>query len=289
MKNIRNIDRYIGKELKTFRVVSPRIDEEHRNKLGVENLVDGESLVPRALGRVTRLNCDGEYIVFKDLQKEIRFIREIEWHWRDWGGHEHSKIVPIYRDCYPRKFIDPLEKEIIFKNGRFFSEILTRSNEKEVKHVINMFLEIFGDFEVVQEDFSTIAEIKRVNFEILRPGEYPFEMLMEHLNKNKRRGSMSQNVLEDRLAFYRKNFNIQYVMIGVHGYAGYFGFEVGNSIIFDNNRYANAIYIFELLAKDCCRLTKKDVIRGGLYKARITHGSDWKFEVLKYFNKIKAA
>lgn len=289
MKSIRNIDRHISKDLKKFRVASPEISKEHISKLGVENLVDGVSFVPRVLGRFTRLNSDGEYVVLKNLPKELRFIRDIDWHWKDWGGHEHSKIVPIYRECYQRKFIEPLEKEIIFKGGRFFSEVLVRSNEKEVKHVLNLFLEIFGDFEIVQENFSNIVKIQRVNFKILPAGEYPFEKLKEHLNKNRRKGSMEQNVLEDRLKFYENNFDVEQVIIGLHGYTGYFGIEIGKNIIFDNNRYANAIYIFELSAKECCRLTKKEVIEGKLHKARIVHGGDWKYYVLNYFNKKNVA
>lgn len=285
MKRIRNVNRYISNTLKTFRIASPEITEDYKSILGLNEIKEGMCFVPKIIGKITRINVEGEFILRKDLPKENRFIRYIEWKRYDWQKNEHTGIAPIYKKCYKRDFIKPYEHELIVHNNRFISHELQRENEKEIKHVINMFLEIFGEYEVITNDYEKIIT-KRYNFEILPPGEYPFEKIIETLTNEKRKNCMPKEILLERFNFYKK-YDVKQHIIGVHGYKGYFGLVMNDKIIFDNNRYANAIYILNLKDMDFCKCTKKEILdNDNLCIDRIIHGKYWKKELysklLKY-------
>lgn len=283
IKRVRNIRKYIHSSLKKFRIASPKITEEYKKLLEISNIQEGMSFVPKIIGPVTKSNVEGYYILRKDLPKENRFICEHEWRLLDWGKHEHTGTVSIYRDCYPRDFVEPYETEIIVHGDRFISTELNRENENEIRHVMNMFAEIFGGFEVLTEDFKKIPII-HCNFEILPPGEYPFEKIKEYLLKDKRKGCMSKEILQERLDFY-ENFDVKEYIIGNNGYQGYFGFVIKNKTVFDNNRYANAIYIFDLKSTELCKYTKKEVLENNFCTDRIVHGKNWKQELEKVLLK----
>lgn len=51
------------------------------------------------------------------MPKEIVYYQR-EWHWTQWDGTEHSKIVDVPRLRYPREFIPPPSVEFeIVENG----------------------------------------------------------------------------------------------------------------------------------------------------------------------------
>lgn len=283
IKRVRNIKKYIPGNLKKFRIASPKITEEYKKLLGINNIQEGMSFVPKIIGPITKINVEGYYIIRKDLPKENRFVNYREWRWFDWHKKEYNDIVAIYKDCYQRELIKPYETEIIVYGDRFISTELKRENEKQIKHVLNMFAEIFEGFEILTEDLKEIP-IKRCNFDILPPGEYPFKRIMEYLLKDKRKGCMSEEILQERFDFY-KNFDIKQYIIGNNGYQGYFGLVIKDKTIFDNNRYANAIYIFDLKSTELCKYTKKEVLENKFCTDRIVHGKNWKQEVEKVLLK----
>lgn len=277
---VRSSKGYIPPSVSKFRIKSPDITDGHKAKLGVKSFNDGDSFVPGISGPITRFNAEGRPIILKDQPKEYRLVMQREWSWEDWGGHTHSTIVDIRRMCYPRDYLFPPEKEIIFQDGHFYSEIINSSDTNNALHIINLFLEIFGECEIVNEDYKSFPHVKRLNFEILPPGEYPFDRLKEYL-KTKKRGHASYAIVEDRFKFFEDK-KPDVCLMGVNGLHGYVGYKFGENIVFDNTTYGNAIYVLKSTAEEFCNLTKKDILTRNLHLARIIHDEGWKKAVTPY-------
>src|SRR5689334_1149064 len=75
-------------------------------KAGFESAAQvGDTVLPPALGPVSRFNSEGRFIVRTDLPKETRYIRTVFWRWKEWAGRgryvEREDYRDIYQDCYP--------------------------------------------------------------------------------------------------------------------------------------------------------------------------------------------
>lgn len=101
-----------------------------------------------------------------------------------WGTEDHSKIVDVPYQRYPRTFVPPPSIELtLHKNedGDAFLVAptfeLTKNEPESLIHAINVFLEIFGYCEVFAMDLVPFASTKpvRLNWNILPPGKWPWE------------------------------------------------------------------------------------------------------------------
>src|SRR5690348_16274609 len=65
----------------------------------------GDTVLPRAVGPVSRFNAVGREEIRRDLPKENRYVRTVYWRWRQWAGRyryeDHEDFRDQYRDCYP--------------------------------------------------------------------------------------------------------------------------------------------------------------------------------------------
>ncbi len=55
-------------------------------------------------------------------------------------------------------------------------------DESRIVNIFNVFLELFGSFEIVEPDLSKAVQVRRVNWRILPEGEYPFERARDALD-----------------------------------------------------------------------------------------------------------
>jgi hypothetical protein len=198
-KRIINTEAYLAPLEKNtrFRVVVPLSENltSHLRKIGFTEFLSGARLLPQPCGSVSKYNADGKWVVFKDQPKESRFIRTVIWHWKQWAGkddvQELSDERDIYKDCYARELLPPpcVELTILEQSGTQYisSDALTNSDThyENNRHVINLFLEIFGFCQLTQENFNSFDNIKlrQLNWEILPAGEYPWEKIAVVLNK----------------------------------------------------------------------------------------------------------
>ena len=154
---IRNIDNYLtGIPSEANFYVCKKLNEislKIKETIGFTNLVEiGEQVLPRIIGSISRFNAQGGFLKLKDLPMETCY-REIAV--KDWHGNYHYVDVPYKR--YQRKEIKApgIELKIVEKNGILFltSPLLHRNedNRSEIKHTINLFLELFGSCEILDE------------------------------------------------------------------------------------------------------------------------------------------
>lgn len=206
-----------------------RSPKKQLKKIGFsKDLQDGEQILPSALGPVSTYNACGKNIVRRDLPMETAY-RQVEWHWKDWGGYDHSKIVDVPYARYPREFVTPPSEEIqiVVNNNEIIllSKILqnTESKEEEIIHIVNLFLELFGECELLKKNLipPVRPQIIRLNWKVLPPGEYPWERVKKHVkNVIHQQSKGNQPVIRHRIETIT-NYNPDFVAIGKGGFNGY--------------------------------------------------------------------
>lgn len=258
-KSVRTVDKYlVGFEMgETLQIVLTDIDS-FKQKLTLmgfsADLPVGEKLLPPAFGSVSDYNANGKYELLKDLPKEKFYIsqtREI----KDWHGNYHSVFPSIEYKRYQRRLIDAPSQEISIavdtNNEKVISseQIELNIDSKEtIKHIINLFLELFGECNIVDNDYFTRVKTKinRVNWNILPQGEIPWEKakskiidLLEKTNIESKEDTL------DRFE-YISRFSPDFMAIGNGGFNDYvvFGFNDKNLYVLENSFAGNATYIF---------------------------------------------
>lgn len=247
-------------------------------------LVIGEQILPRAIGPVTRFNANGGFIKRKDLPMETKY-REICI--KDWHGNYHYPDVPYKR--YQREEIPApsMELKIINASENLYvvSPLLRKdeSNGQEIKHAINLFLELFGSCELLTENLLpalTNIPTTRVNWHILPEGDYPWERLAqvagELLSNRPMKAKYQEHSINTILGYKPSG-----LVYGAGGFRGYlvFKFPSKNLFVMENVLYGNATYVFENEWEQFSLLTKADIIHNNLFKNRIEHRLGWEDKI----------
>lgn len=266
-------------------------------KIGFNINSTEEAVLPAIVGPVTRFNAEGKYIKLKDLPMET-FYTEREWCWEQWAGRGMTetvcKIVDVPRQRYQREFIEPSSVELAIKkigeNKLIVSPVLEYSegNKELIKIVINIFLEVFHEAEFFLEDLTKLSKIpsKRINWQVLPPGEMPWEKYYERIKPivDKMKPGKRPVVLNRLQTLYDQNPDFK--ACGFAGFNGYlvFGFNKLGLYVCENALYGNATYVFGEDWEEISKLTKAEVIRAGLQEKRLIHREGWEYalrEILK--------
>ena len=182
---IRNAEPHLAliREGESFHVVYDVTNErdERLKQIGFLNLEDGECVLPRVLGSVTKRNSEGFDIVHTEEPKKPKYVDIMTPGW-----HNTYHLSTHRYMSHPKDHIAGYEVELtlMYKDGKRYvvsPELTHVAEEKERnKHVLNLFLELFGDFDFLDGELEAIFRdmtIKRVNWTILPIGEYTFERM----------------------------------------------------------------------------------------------------------------
>lgn len=290
-KRIRNIDNYlIGIQDDEEFFVSICFNTLNKTKIQNTGLsippIIGEQILPKIVGPISRFNANGGFCKLKDKPKEICY-REISV--KDWHGNYHNVYIPYNR--FRRKAIPPygIEIKTIENNDNIYlvSPKLCRNEENcgLIKHVINLFLELFGSCEILNSTFlAPLSAIPttRVNWKILPEGEYPWERIAE-ISGNIKSQSVGKARIQEQNINYVLKFKPQRLIYGAGGFRGYLIFEFPEKQLYvmENVIYGNATYIFENDWKQFSQLTKAEIINNRLQKERFEHRDDWESHINK--------
>lgn len=281
-----NLDRYVGHLINDDRFYVVKTfndaDRELLQQAGFINMAIGETILPAIVGPRTRYNVNGSFIIRRDLPKETCFR---EGCCKDWGGNWHYFTVPYQR--YPRIPIPAPEIEISIaeqEDIRFVTSPIMSlgiDGAEKVKHVINMFLELFGECEIVQEGhvpaFGAI-EISHVNWELLPPGEYPWERFpARELISTRQVKSRAQRHTYSTITAHHP----EQIVKGRAGFRGYLAyiFPDKNIALLEHVFDGNATYVFTSDWERWAQLTKSEVINGHHMLRRIEHRDGWEDEI----------
>lgn len=254
-------------------------------RFGLRNLTVGNQWLPSCVSPITRFNTNGGYRKRKDLPMETVY-RELDV--KDWHGNYHTVYIPYKR--YVREPIPAPSIELVVRNDAASNPIITSplftkadASTSIIKHTINMFLDIFGECEILQENLVPIfnTSITRLNWDVLPTGRYPWEVLRNDiqpiisiLRENK------QRVIRRRLEKV-SSFNPNFVAVGTAGFKGYiiFGYENKNFFLLESIYTGNATYILGEDWEQISRLSKAEILNQNLHKGRLVHYQSWETEI----------
>lgn len=288
---IRNAEPYLVliQQGESFHVVFDVTNEsdERLKQIGFLNLEDGECVLPRALGSVTRRNSDGYDIVFKNRAKE----RYLTYHMiPGWNNTYHEATWVRWR--YPREHKAGYEMELMLlvKDGKRYvvsPELVNESTEAERnKHALNLFLELFGGFEFMNQNMESVFQqmtVKRVNWTLLPIGDYPFERIEREILSHA--GSITKRVFRHTDSIIRQ-YNPEQCVVGNGGFRNYvaFLFPERNLTVLECFEPGNATYVFDKDWEELSRKTKAQILGDDLALARIIHKDSWEAEIRQLFN-----
>ncbi len=289
-RRISNIDRYIPVTQRGSIVVSIDLHGREQKAMQIgfsKELGNGEQILPGIIGPVTRKNSEGSWIMRKDKPKETLY-RQAMWHWKQWSGQgnveEHSKIVDIPYQRFPRDLIAPHQTELKLSKGKIISTVLSLATErKQILHTINLYLEIFGECEILSDNLEPLINVptRVLHWQILPRGIMPWASFKETFEESlKKAGPQKALVFHDRFELFQ-TYQPDFCAIGTGGFNGYviFGFKNRNLFISESIWYGNAIYIFKENWEKLSQMTKADILQHELQEQRIVHYADWKKKV----------
>lgn len=261
----------------------------------------GDTILPSPIGPVSSFNADGKWTSLKDQPKESRYIRTVLWTRIQWAGRNQTEEITderdIFRDCYPREFNAPPSVELTYAefSGRrlIISPVYQNSETRhgEIRHVINLFLELFGECELISEALAPFvkAEVRRVHWKLLPPGEQPWEQLESHIKQSlKRYSSRTQKVIMDR-AKTIKGFGPDMQVIGLGGFADYVAYIFSSKglVLLESIKRDNAIYIFGEDWEQFSQLSKAEILNENCHLHRVIHAKGWQGRVAYILENAK--
>lgn len=277
-----------------------RFNDNDLHKLGIVDdqlpLSLGTNFLPSKIGKFSTINADGQVVIRKDLPKET-FYQEISYKWKEWHGPdqiEREGTKSIARERYQRQRLDAPNVRITVSeiDNELFFLIKCEPNEDNLLHKLNLVLELFSEFDVhinSRNGLITLPHnLKTVDWTILKSGTMTADEIKEAVEKSisPKIKSTLRPVILQRLN-YIASFNPEVTVIGVAGYSGYIihNFPRLAISVLESEFPDNATYIFDY--KDwepLSKLSKTEIIRNNLEKARIIHDEYWKEKIYKLLN-----
>jgi len=254
------------------------------------NPPDGETILPPgSFGPVSLYNAEGRDIVHRDQPMETAY-RQSEWRWVEWHGPydrvEQSRIVDVPYERYPRTFDPPPSVEMTMSSDEGGRRLLVmpqtqyvEANHTRILHTVNLFLEIFGECNIMDENLQSIhlPQIRRVNWRILPQGRMPWERLKAELRSIvDRQPQGNQPVIRYRLQAVNAH-EPEFVAVGQGGFDGYiiFAFPQRHIFVLECVQFGNATYVFGDDWETLSQMTKAEILNNDLQRARLIHRENW--------------
>jgi len=258
-----------------------------------DDAADGTAILPNRVGRVSRYNAEGKQRIRRDMPMETAY-RVVEWHWTEWHGRdkvEQSDFRDVPYKRYPREDVPPPSIELtLSKNTEGKTTVVSdlvgdwHNNEELLIHTINLFLEIFGECVVLNEDKTEVlpTNIQRVNWKLLPQGEYPFLRIKQELKPVLDKIKRGNRSFVDKRLERLNSFNPEYTVLGLGGFSGYvvMAYPDRKLFVLESLLYGNATYVLDRDWRGISQLTKAQILSNGLHRSRIIHQRSW-------FPKIK--
>ena len=251
-RSIRNLQRHlvdIDANEKFYAYV--QVDHINPKRLSLYGLssfmTEGNRVCPWPIGPKTRYNLWGKDIPLKNQAKIQKYRHAVI---TDWHGNEHDVDIQYWGYRYEHLSAPNVELTVIKRNGQFaiVSPLMINDDSLLNVHIVNLFLEVFGECDFLHEDLSdTIKKlpIERVNWEILPEGKLPWETVVSGLGISQ---SKAKSKLAEKYRFEHLDKHMPAkVYQGMNGFHGYlvFDFPKAGVVIMENMLYGNATYVIE--------------------------------------------
>jgi hypothetical protein len=293
-RRIRNLNNHLGfLEPGAQIVIGIRDPDQYMVLLRRMGFVDGPevgaSILPAPeFGPISRFNANGKNIIHRDQPMETAY-RSVQWHWTECHGQnrvEQSDWRDVSYQRYPRTFVPPPSIEFTISARNDGGCVLAspplayaEENRDRLVHVINLFLEIFGQCEVFDHhlDQHINAPLRRLNWVVLPEGRWPWEKLEPRLEPIIRaEPDGNQPLIRDRLQTVSK-YDPEFVAVGRGGFSGYviFGFPQKSLFVLECMHINNATYVLGEGWEKLSQMTKAEILDEHLHEARLVHLQGW--------------
>lgn len=287
-KQVRGLSVYRStiERLPQFRLLSGKLTDDQAATLGFDSVpLAGASIVPSPEGPATLFNARGKEIIRRDLPM-ITKSRSINTSWKDWHGHTHHGSQTRSYEAYPREHIAPPGEFLtaVETDGgiAMASRVIDRTESEEIiANLLNIYLECFLRFDIVDPNLAVPVRVQKINWRILPPGTFPFDRAMQVLDSY-----LAQLTDADRVAAEQRIRTItrhepDFMAVGLGGFSEYivFGFTRRQRYVFESPETGNATYIFRNEWEEVSQLTKRQILQEQLQEARIIHTARWAIEV----------
>jgi hypothetical protein len=160
--------------------------------------------------------------------------------------------------------------------------ILGRDDE-QLTHDVNLILDLVQECELLSGNLvSPIHEnLRRLNWNVLPRGHYPWEMLRPLIRPTIERFSdAAKPVIEHRLEIVSR-YPHDFVAIGKAGFAGYviFAFPVLGIYVLECTHDGNATYVFGDDWEELSQWSKAEVLRDNRHLHRLIHARGWQYSL----------
>ena len=246
----------------------------------------GIKLIPCGIGPVSKFNAEGRDIPLMNLPMET-YYRDA--YIKDWHGNYQYVEIPGKR--YRRNHIEGPCQEIslIEIGGKNYaiSDLLpnTKEGKELIKHVVNLFLEIFGVCEILNKNKCPevkTSSLRRANWQILPEGDIVWERVNHFIgdinNPNESIGKLQKFRFKTIIKY--KPDAVYYGNGGFHGYL-VFIFKKKNLVLMENMIYGNATYVFRDNWVELSKLSKAEIIKHNLQDKRLVHRGYWPIQIMK--------
>ncbi len=304
-KRIQNANKYLPfflKENEEFHVgmlFEDFVKSTNLTKYGLPNAFkEGAKATPAAKGPSTKANVNGKYVRKQPEEKETKRVH-IKYIRKDGTHVEFDRDFHVY------------VKELLHKYGIALHYLTNQHGQKVVvseklvfdadpannlknTHVINVFCELFNDFEIFTAELEPAIHFnKRFEQDVLPMGtltdDATFDEIMEFS------GRYTKNVDEQR-AFQKrlhilKEFEPDIRGKGPSNFFGYivFGFTDLDIVLLETMYADNATYVFKLADYEANVIKdKQTVLKEKTLLKRFYHYDNWEQSIRAYLNQKKA-
>jgi hypothetical protein len=264
------------------------------------DLAVGETVLPAPGGPASHLNAEGRHLKLTDLPMETYYTDRM-WTRQEWHGpyrREVTDIVSIPRKRYQREFIPPPAVELTVRMDATGEKLvcsqmtLAPENAERVLHVVNLFLDLFGECTVLREDLRPLipGAMRRLNWHVLPPGRHPWATLEPHVREVlQRQAEAVRPVMQARIEAVNGH-GPNFIACGKAGFQGYliFGFEKQNLYVLESAFPDNATYVFRENWEQLSQFTKAEILADHLHHQRLIHKPGWSRVLASLLNERAA-
>lgn len=263
-------------------------NDEKQALLGLKNI--GDVVLPSGnFGNICYKNAYGEIITDKSQPKERRYVST---NWIHPYGNTYSPKVAcdIYKYCWVKIQTDPTEIELSLSLGNdkkyYITAVLTSEIRKNnIKDAINIFLEIFGECYVFDDDICVEnANRRKCNWELLPPGIKP----SVHLSNMLRHNNQDADTFDVARLRCLDKYNVIEVVEGTNGFRGYYAYIFEKHCVLESAIYGNATYViprenWEVLSQK----TKNELLAEDKVVAKIIHTEKWFYSIKRTIKELE--
>lgn len=301
-RRIRKLDPYLpGSAVGSQIVIGIAASGRRRHTLkrvGFMQLAAGEAVLPATtFGARSRFNANGRDLPQRALPKE-QVCSMRQWCRKEWRGRNQREEVCDLRDrCYeryPRTHLPaPSVVLRVATNAQGKQWIVspvtvyTPENHDLLLHTINLFLEIFGECEILKDNLEHWINlpIRPLHWQILPPGPQPWSRIRSAIDAIVQQAPRGNRALiVDRLQTILQH-HPTWLAIGHAGFRGYFilGFPEKKMYVLESLACNNATYVLGEDWEQLSRLTKAELLQQHRHQARLIHRVGWHTQIQTLF------